>query len=187
MRSCPGCNSSHTFDGSQGKSYSVEELLKEISSISSEEEIDGITISGGEPFLQANLLSSFCREYLKSYPSKDVCIYTGYTAEEILQEIMDNMYQNVDWIRLLSIAKYIIDGPYDINKLVDEDVICPYRSTTNQKIIDGINTWRTRKVVEYEKYKVKQGDNTNESEKGKQQDKLHGWFFNFPKLPSDSI
>jgi len=65
--------------------------------------IKGITISGGEPFLQAASLFNLLKMVLKERPELTVIVYTGYQIE------------NLTWpesVELLAQVDLLIDGPY---------------------------------------------------------------------------
>ena len=167
LHNCPGCNSSNTFDSKDGKSYTVEELLLKLYELDSSD-IDGITITGGEPFLQAELLYVLIKSYLQSstFKPKTVCIYTGYTFEEILEEIHTKVPPNLDWIKLVNIADYLIDGRFDINLVPDDNTICQFRGSTNQRVLNAKESYKNKKPIEYDEYKVtkKETDEIENSE-----------------------
>lgn len=71
----------------------------------------GLTISGGEPFLQAKALADLIQEVRKK-TDLGVMIYTGFTLEE-LQEA-----DNPDYNLLLEQCDLLVDGPY-IDELND--------------------------------------------------------------------
>lgn len=119
-RRCPGCISPNTWDlqgGYEGDSINLaEQALKS--------ETTGITISGGEPFLQAEALSDFISR-VRAVKDMGLIIYTGYTLEE-LQKLED---ENVD--RLLSQCDLLIDGTY-VEELNDGKNL---RGSSNQRAI----------------------------------------------------
>lgn len=84
---------------------------------------EGITISGGEPFLQAEELATML-DGIKAKRNYGVIIYTGFLKEE-LEKNNENGVQ-----RLLHHADILIDGHY-IKELDDGK---PYRGSSNQKI-----------------------------------------------------
>ncbi len=84
---------------------------------------EGITISGGEPFLQAEELATMI-DGIKAKRNYGVIIYTGFLKEE-LEKNNENGVQ-----RLLQHADILIDGHY-IKELDDGK---PYRGSSNQKI-----------------------------------------------------
>lgn len=121
-RNCPGCLTAEAQPTDGGYTVDINKLAEEIIGI---EEIEGITVSGGEPYLQKNeraLLLSAIRE------KRDlgVILYTGYRFNEIKTE------------NLTGLCDVIIDGPY-INELNDENGI---RGSSNQNVIHITDRYR---------------------------------------------
>lgn len=74
---CPGCHNPDTWDPAGGEDVSVRELALDIERRWLN---DGLTLSGGEPFLQEDA----CMALLDALPDDlDVWVYTGYEYEEI--------------------------------------------------------------------------------------------------------
>ena len=95
---CPGCNAQQTFDPKGGRSLDTNEIVKEIYE-GDGEMYNGITFTGGEPFLQADALSELAGYIIRAnstkinketFKQKDIICYTGYTYEEIQQLIKVN-------------------------------------------------------------------------------------------------
>ena len=84
----------------------------------------GLTISGGEPFLQAEQLTALIDQVRKEV-DLGVIIYTGYTIEELNSS--ENVYQK----RLLNKSDLIIDGAY-VEALNDGKNL---RGSSNQRAI----------------------------------------------------
>lgn len=108
-RRCKGCMSpsSRPLDG--GTEWDVEQLAKYISEI---QNIEGITISGGEPFLQVEALHEFLTG-IHSKTKLGVIIYTGNTMEQ-LREMHNPLVDEI----ISSMVDIIIDGEY-IDELND--------------------------------------------------------------------
>ena len=69
------------------RTYTVDELLEEVLSI---QEIEGITISGGEPFEQnADALFGFLSG-IKGSERLSVMAYTGYGLSELMNDPRKN-------------------------------------------------------------------------------------------------
>jgi anaerobic ribonucleoside-triphosphate reductase activating protein len=73
---CPSCQNPDTWDFNSGTEVSVEDIAK---AYKSKKLLDGITLSGGEPFAQQDE----CVKLLKLLPDVNVWIYTGYEYEDI--------------------------------------------------------------------------------------------------------
>jgi anaerobic ribonucleoside-triphosphate reductase activating protein len=67
--------------------------------------VRGITISGGEPMLQARAAAAMLR-YARQYRAFDVLVYSGYTLDQILASSLPGVREFLDEIDIL------IDGPY---------------------------------------------------------------------------
>lgn len=73
---CRGCHNRDTWDYNGGYETSVDEIAEKYRSTKF---LDGITISGGEPFAQEEA----CLELLDKLPGVNVWIYTGYEYEDV--------------------------------------------------------------------------------------------------------
>lgn len=113
---CKGCQNKSTWDINLGKLISTHELA---SMIREKAKNKKITISGGEPLLQADALIDLFEE-LKDF---DICLYTGHQLNEVPKKI-------------LSYLKYIKVGPY-IEEL--KTTIKPYVGSSNQEFLE-VNT-----------------------------------------------
>ena len=77
---CPGCFNpdSHSVDG--GKLISTSELAREVLELT--DEIEGVTISGGEPLQQADAILTFA-ETIKRQSNLTVLLFSGFSWDEI--------------------------------------------------------------------------------------------------------
>lgn len=89
--------------------------------IISRREIEGITISGGEPFLQAGPLSEMLSIVRASRPDIDVIVFSGYPVEVLTWEDARRLLENTD---------VLIDGPFEMDKRTDKGL----RGSANQRI-----------------------------------------------------
>jgi anaerobic ribonucleoside-triphosphate reductase activating protein len=86
--------------------------------------IEGVTITGGEPFMQVEELAKLVR-MLAAFDVEDILVYTGYTHKELLESIDENIHFILNNIAVL------IDGPFDIGKATDSS-LC---GSSNQNVI----------------------------------------------------
>ena len=77
---CFGCYNPKTHSFEEGKSIPVDNLVNRIRSL--DKEIEGVTISGGEPFQQPKALHSLLRE-IKTKSSFSTLVFSGYSLPEI--------------------------------------------------------------------------------------------------------
>ena len=111
---CGGCQNPETWNPNEGKEISVEELVKDILK---HKHIDGVTLSGGDPFFQ----QEECVSLLKLLPEHlDIWIYTGFKYEDIKDT------------QLARMADYIVDGKFEQDKKVAGKMY----GSNNQRIIN---------------------------------------------------
>lgn len=84
---------------------------------------EGITISGGEPFLQSGELATML-DHIKAKRDYGVIVYTGFLKEDLEKNDDPGVQQFLQYIDIL------IDGHY-MQELDDGK---PYRGSSNQKI-----------------------------------------------------
>ena len=119
---CKGCFATDTWDMALGEEYSAQQLIgmleKELT------QIDGVTLLGGEPFLQAEELS-IVAGYVRSQ-GKTVIAFSGYTYDELLNSEEEGIK------KLLANVDLLIDGKY-IEEL--QDFSRPLVGSENQRFI----------------------------------------------------
>lgn len=120
QRRCPGCMTPESQSMKGGFSADTKQLAKQI--LKSQRK--GLTISGGEPFLQAKALTELIREIRKE-ADLGVMIYTGFTIQELQKA------ENPDYEELLRECDLLIDGAY-MQELNDSKNL---RGSSNQKAI----------------------------------------------------
>jgi anaerobic ribonucleoside-triphosphate reductase activating protein len=81
---CPGCFNPQTHPASAGKAWPVDRLVRTILKQQNEQqhEIEGISISGGEPLQQLKPLIEFAR-LVKDRSALSILLFSGFTWEEI--------------------------------------------------------------------------------------------------------
>lgn len=99
-RRCKGCISSEFQPIDAGYLIDVDVLA---SKICSAKNIDGITISGGEPFLQAKALCELTRILKDQRPDLNIIVFTGNQIEKLTDNNSLYFLKNID---------LLIDGEY---------------------------------------------------------------------------
>ena len=103
LRKCEGCMSASSRPLNGGREIPVAQLFECIKEI---KDIEGITISGGEPFLQPGPLHAFLT-LIRGNTDLGVIIYTGYTLKQLRK------MKNADVEGILSdCTDLLIDGEY---------------------------------------------------------------------------
>lgn len=135
---CKGCHNPQTHDFNSGKEISINEILEmiELNPL-----LKGITLSGGEPFMQAKTLSIMLDKVKAK--NLDVITYSGFTYEEILQKADNKNYYK----ELLERTDILIDGKFEEDKK-NENLM--YRGSSNQRAIDVKLSIDKGKIVEHE-------------------------------------
>ena len=118
-RNCPGCMSPSSRPLNGGRKTIVEKVVNAILHL---ENIEGITISGGEPFLQLDALYSLVKN-IKNNSDLSIIVYTGYTINE-LRKLNDS---KVDQL-INGMIDILIDGEY-VDELNDGVAL---RGSSNQ-------------------------------------------------------
>ena len=110
----------HNFD--KTKDISVEQLENMILKIDIKR-IDGITVSGGEPFAQPFELKKFLQKV--SSKIEDILVFSGYTYEELLEMTDSDVHECFQYIGVLISGEYIDEKNDNKTALI---------ASTNQKI-----------------------------------------------------
>ena len=118
-RFCKGCSNPELQIFDESKDISPDKIFEATINLG----FDGVTISGGEPFLQIQDLRALVECYLDA-GYEDILIYTGFG----LNELVDRNDENINFI--LTHIAVLIDGPFDVN-LVDS---VPLRGSSNQNV-----------------------------------------------------
>ncbi len=161
-RRCPGCHNpeTHSFEG--GTLMKISEIVE---MVKKNPLLDGITLSGGEPFEQAAALAELAKEVKKM--GLNVWAYTGYTFEELTAE--DEMAESLspgaaraaeeagqpdcepqkrkDWKKLLQYVDVLVDGPYIREQ---RSLELRFRGSANQRLIDVNRTRQSGEIVLFE-------------------------------------
>jgi len=118
---CPGCHNPQTHDFSGGKDAETGEIIEKIRK---NPLLDGITLSGGEPFCQSAACAEIARAAKKL--GLNVWSYSGYTFEELVSG-------KEEWLELLREIDVLVDGRFELEKRTLE---CRFRGSWNQRLIN---------------------------------------------------
>ena len=134
LHHCKGCHNMGTWDPEGGYEVSVRDLIKEIRKAPGS--VCGVTISGGEPFLQPEEVAALSKRIHALGLS--VCVFTGYLFE-VLQGMNDEHIED-----LLNEADILIDGPF-VEEL--KDIGLRFRGSSNQRVIDMNATRESGRII----------------------------------------
>jgi len=121
---CPGCHNPESHSFTDGYLISEKTLIDRILSSPL---LDGVTFSGGEPFMQAQELATVASAVKEKGLS--VIVYSGYTFEELLE--LSAVREG--YMDLLKNTDILIDGRFEIKK---KSLDLRFRGSSNQRAID---------------------------------------------------
>lgn len=122
---CAGCYNKVAQSFSYGERYTPEleeRILKDLEP----DYVQGLTLLGGEPFLNTGILLPLVNKVREKFgKEKDIWSWTGYTWEELQVETADK-------IELLERVDILVDGRFELAK---KDLTLQFRGSSNQRII----------------------------------------------------
>lgn len=136
---CTGCHNPETHDMTGGRETDTDEVLRRMRE---SRLIRGLTLSGGEPFLQADAALILARGARVS--GLNVVAYSGYHFEELLERGKSEPVV----AQLLGEIDMLVDGPYMETR---RDISLAFRGSCNQRLIDVPASLRQSMVVLWEK------------------------------------
>ena len=133
---CPGCHNPETHDPNGGRDAHTEDLIAQFSD---NPLLDGITLTGGDPFLQPEA----CLELAKAAHAAglNVWAYSGQTLEMLRAMDRPHLQDLLDEIDVL------VDGPYLAEKRA---LSMRFRGSSNQRVIDMRKTKELGTITEIE-------------------------------------
>ncbi len=133
---CPGCFNPGTQDFEGGKEF-TDESYEQIIKLAKPDHISGLSILGGEPLHPRNreAVLKLARSFKTLYPTKTVWLWTGYSLEDVYEDLVG---EGID---------VVVDGRF-VEEL--KDLRLKYRGSSNQRVIDLNETTRTGDIILYE-------------------------------------
>ncbi len=120
---CKGCHNPDTHDFNGGTLVNINEIAMDINK---NPLLKGVTLSGGDPFMQAKVLSNLLKKIDKRL---SVITYTGFEYEYLIKNASDKN----GYLDLLEMTDVLIDSKFEESLKTDE---LPYRGSSNQRAID---------------------------------------------------
>lgn len=115
---CPGCIAPAWRELRIHQLVSVSRLVADILAVP---ELEGITISGGEPMLQAPAVWHLATALRQHRPSLTLMLYTGFQLQEL---------RTPTQLRLLEVLDVLIDGRYQAERNDNRGL----RGSSNQRV-----------------------------------------------------
>ncbi|HJA72873.1 MAG TPA: anaerobic ribonucleoside-triphosphate reductase activating protein [Candidatus Limosilactobacillus faecipullorum] len=123
---CPGCYNVAAQNFHYGQPY-TQELEDQIIEDISQSYVQGLTLLGGEPFLNTQVCLRLVKRVRREFGhQKDIWSWTGYTWEELQKETPDKL-------ALLKQLDILVDGRF---LLAQKDLTLQFRGSANQRIIN---------------------------------------------------
>lgn len=121
---CEGCHNPNSHDVNGGYWEDTENI---INNIKRNPLLDGVTLSGGEPFLQAQECAEIAEKAHES--GLNVVTYTGFTFEELLEKASEGN----GFMRLLESTDILVDGRFELDK---RSIDLNFKGSSNQRLLD---------------------------------------------------
>ncbi|MCU9762971.1 anaerobic ribonucleoside-triphosphate reductase activating protein [Enterococcus faecalis] len=138
---CEGCFNKAVQNFNYGTPF-TESLMNQIIEDLSHDYVQGLTLLGGEPFLNTDVCLSVVKRVRETFGSaKDIWSWSGYTFEELLLETTDKL-------ELLHSIDILVDGRFELAK---RNLNLQFRGSSNQRIIDVPKSLAAGKAVIWEK------------------------------------
>jgi len=120
---CPGCYSGFTHPHKKVNLVPPAELSAWVANIDG---IEGVTLSGGEPFEQAEAVAEFLKCLKTTSPDLSVFIFSGYEHNTLVESL--NPYIK----EVMMLSDMLCCGPF-IAELYDENLL--WRGSSNQQLV----------------------------------------------------
>jgi len=134
---CKGCYNKAAQDFSYGESYS-EALEEQIVEDLKADYCQGLTLLGGEPFLNTGVTLPLCHKIRDVFAdTKDIWSWSGYTWEELMAGTEDKR-------ALLRVIDILVDGRFEQDQM---DLNLAFRGSANQRIIDVKQSLASGEVI----------------------------------------
>ena len=136
---CPGCFNMLAQSFRYGQPY-TQELEESIMQDLATPYVQGLSLLGGEPFLNTPTIVPLVSRLRQELPGKDIWAWTGLTFEWITAQGTASQQA------LLSQVDVLIDGPFIADR---KDLTLAYRGSSNQRILDAPASLKAGKPVDW--------------------------------------
>ena len=140
---CHACQNPITWNPDDGLIFD-DAAKKEIYDELSKEWCSGLTLSGGDPLYLGSRedISKLVSDIKRIYPDKSIWCYTGYTWEQLLEQLGSDKYLQ----KILSNIDVLLDGKFMLH-LASEKI--HYVGSSNQRIIDVKKSLENNEICLY--------------------------------------
>lgn len=146
---CEGCFNEAAWNFRYGQPY-TSELEDRIIADLGHEAVQGLTLLGGEPFLNTEVCLRLARRVRQVFGAgKDIWCWSGYTFEELREQ---PFFAHQDKVELLGLLDVLVDGRFE---LTQRDLSLAFRGSRNQRVLDATASlasgqavaWQPRRLV----------------------------------------
>lgn len=131
IHQCTGCHNPQTHDLKGGYEEDVQVIIKQLQETKIQ---SGLTLSGGEPFLQAQSLIPIV--LAAKSKGMNIWAFSGFTYEYLLE--------NKEMYDLLKEIDVLVDGKFQEDK---KHVSLNFKGSSNQRLIDVQASLKQDKIV----------------------------------------
>ena len=134
---CKNCFNPETHDFNKGEEFTYDTINK-LLELSDKEYINGLSILGGEPLHEFNILGTIklAKAFKEKFPDKTIWVWTGFLFENVINK---DIFKYID---------VLVDGQFEEEH---KDIRLKYCGSTNQRVIDVQQSLKKNKVILYEK------------------------------------
>ena len=134
---CKNCFNPATHDFNKGEEFTYDTINK-LLELSDKEYINGLSILGGEPLHEFNILGTIklAKAFKEKFPNKTIWVWTGFLFENVINK---DIFKYID---------VLVDGRFEEEH---KDIRLKYCGSSNQRVIDIQQSLKKNKVILYEK------------------------------------
>lgn len=141
IHNCYKCHNPQTHNLNSGIISDTDYIIEKIKKLRLQR---GITLSGGEPFLQPRALSLVAKEAKEH--DLDVWCYTGFRFERLISRYNPSYIENINLLKYIDV---LVDGKFIFE---EKSIYLKFRGSRNQRIIDVQRSLKDKVVVLKEEY-----------------------------------
>ena len=161
---CYSCFNQETWNFNGGKEW-TEDIKNKFMKLIDHPYITRVSFLGGEPLADENVKTVFkiIEEIRSEYSNKKIWLYTGYTFDNVLQELnkyteipdhltyclepipVDAIYDILRW-KAVKLCDVLVDGQFIDSQ---KDMNLRFKGSSNQRVINVQESLKQNKVVLY--------------------------------------